>query len=124
MHPVTTPEELAEIADRLAPQTTIGLDTEFLRERTYHAQLCLLQLSWPGAAACVDPLAVTDLAALRATLTAPPAVKVLHASRQDLEVLLPAVGPIRPLFDTQIAAALAGESAQIGYGRAGPAPAR
>ncbi len=116
VHPVTTPEELAELADRLAPQTAIGLDTEFLRERTYHAQLCLLQLAWPGAAACVDPLAVTDLAALRATLSAPPAVKVVHASRQDLEVLLPAVGPVRPLFDTQTAAALTGESAQIGYG--------
>jgi ribonuclease D len=115
VHPVTTAEELAEIADRLAPQTVIGLDTEFLRERTYHAQLCLLQLAWTGAAVCVDPLAVTDLAALRATLSAPPALKVLHAARQDLEVLLPAVGPVRPLFDTQIAAALAGESAQIGY---------
>jgi len=115
VHPITTPEQLAEIADRLASQTVIGLDTEFLRERTYHAQLCLLQLAWTGAAVCVDPLAVTDLAPLRATLSAPPAVKILHASRQDLEVLLPALGLVRPLFDTQIAAALTGESAQIGY---------
>ena len=115
VHPVTTPEQLAGIAGRLASQALIGLDTEFLRERTYHAQLCLLQLAWSDGAACIDPLALTDLGALRGTLSAPPAVKVVHASRQDLEVLLPAVGPIRPLFDTQIAAALAGESAQIGY---------
>ena len=115
VHPVTTPEQLAGIAGRLASQALIGLDTEFLRERTYHAQLCLLQLAWSDGAACIDPLALTDLGALRGALSAPPAVKVVHASRQDLEVLLPAVGPIRPLFDTQIAAALAGESAQIGY---------
>ncbi len=115
MHPATTPAAVNDIAARLAEQPAIGLDTEFLRERTYHAQLCLLQISWAEGTACVDPLAVPDLAALRGALAAPPAVKVLHASRQDLEVLLPVVGPVRPLFDTQIAAALAGEPAQVGY---------
>ncbi len=115
LHPATTPLAVDEIAARLTTQAAIGLDTEFLRERTYHAQLCLLQISWPHGAACVDPLAVTDLGVLRSILAAPPTVKVLHASRQDLEVLLPAVGPVRPLFDTQLAAALAGEPAQIGY---------
>jgi ribonuclease D len=39
----------------------------------------------------------------------------MHAARQDLEVLLPAVGLVRPVFDTQIAAGLAGFPAQIGY---------
>ena len=44
------------------------------------------------------------------------AVKVMHAARQDLEVLLPAVGLVKPVFDTQIAAALAGHPSQVGYG--------
>ena len=114
MHPAATPDAVNAIAARLSAQPAIGLDTEFLRERTYHAQLCLLQLSWTDGAACVDPLAVPDLAGLR-TAIATPAVKVLHASRQDLEVLFPVVGAVRPLFDTQLAAALAGEPAQIGY---------
>jgi ribonuclease D len=43
-------------------------------------------------------------------------VKVMHASRQDIEVLFPAVGHVRPVFDTQQAAALTGLPAQIGYG--------
>src|SRR5690242_5833278 len=43
-------------------------------------------------------------------------VKVMHASRQDVEVLFPLAGLVRPVFDTQIAAALTGLPAQVGYG--------
>jgi ribonuclease D len=115
LHPAATPEAINDIAARLATQNAIGIDTEFLRERTYHAELCLVQLSWEDQSACVDPLARIDLSALATALTGARTVKVLHASRQDLEVLLPVVGLVRPIFDTQIAAALAGETAQIGY---------
>jgi len=48
-------------------------------------------------------------------LTGAATIKVMHAARQDLEVLLPAVGLVQPVFDTQIAAALAGFPAQVGY---------
>jgi ribonuclease D len=41
---------------------------------------------------------------------------VLHAARQDLEVLAPVSGRFAAVFDTQVAAALAGFAAQIGYG--------
>ena len=112
---VTTAPALAEICARLSAQARIGLDTEFLRERTYHARLCLVQLATPDEAACVDPLALTELAPLAALLAAPGALKVMHASRQDLEVLYPLAGLTRPVFDTQIAAALAGFPAQVGY---------
>ena len=57
-HVVTTTAELAELSARLATQARIGLDTEFLRERTYRAQLCLVQVSGSDTAACVDPLAL------------------------------------------------------------------
>jgi ribonuclease D len=112
---VTTAPALAAAAARLATQPRIGLDTEFLRERTYRAQLCLLQIAAPSEALCVDPLALTDLAPLDAVLTASSVLKVMHASRQDLEVLLPVVGLTRPVFDTQIAASLTGLPAQVGY---------
>lgn len=94
----------------------IALDTEFLRERTYRAELCLVQAATVEHAACIDPLALPDLAALSQPLTVASSVKVMHASRQDLEVLFPVVGAVRPVFDTQIAAALTGLPAQIGYG--------
>jgi ribonuclease D len=111
---ITSVPELEALGARLATQPRIGLDTEFLRERTYRAQLCLLQLSGAAEAACVDPLAL-DLAPLAALLGAARTVKVMHASRQDLEVLLPLTGLVQPVFDTQIAAALTGLPAQIGY---------
>ena len=116
--PVTTAPALAETCARLTAQPRIGLDTEFLRERTYHARLCLVQLASPDESACVDPLALNApnaLAPLAALLAAPGTVKVMHASRQDLEVLYPLAGLTRPVFDTQIAAALAGFPSQVGY---------
>ncbi len=115
-HPlVTTPAALAELAAHLETLEGVGLDTEFLRESTYRAQLCLIQVSAPSDAACIDPLALADLTALARVLTAATTIKVMHASRQDIEVLLPVAGLVRPVFDTQIAAALAGMPAQIGY---------
>jgi len=115
-HIVTTPAALCELAERLAATPAIALDTEFLRERTYRAELCLLQTATSEQAACVDPLALADLSPLAVPLCTATPVKVMHASRQDIEVLFPVVGQVRPVFDTQIAAALAGMPAQIGYG--------
>ncbi len=97
----------------------LALDTEFMREKTYRAELCLVQIADGANAVCIDPLALAqqgaDLAPLVPLLTTAGAVKVMHAARQDLEVMLPAVGLVQPVFDTQIAAALAGHPAQIGY---------
>jgi ribonuclease D len=114
-HIVTTPPELAGLIERVSAHPRLGLDTEFLRERTYRAQLCLVQLASPEEAACIDPLALADLAPLAAVLETPGVLKVMHASRQDLEVLLPLARCVRPLLDTQVAAALVGLPAQIGY---------
>jgi ribonuclease D len=67
--------------------------------------------------ALVDPLAGIDRAGLAALLTVPGQVKVLHAARQDVEVLLPVTTtPLAPVLDTQLAAALLGFAPQVGYG--------
>ena len=106
---------LEDLRGRLDGVPAIGLDTEFLRERTYRAELCLLQLTTPQGPVCVDPLALGELELLRGLLGTAGPLKVLHAARQDLEVLAPLVGAVGPLFDTQVAAALAGHPAQVGY---------
>ncbi|HTQ36410.1 MAG TPA: ribonuclease D [Steroidobacteraceae bacterium] len=113
--PLSDQPAVDALADRLATAPWIALDTEFLRERTYRPQLCLLQLATPDEALCVDPLADIRLEALRPALAGGTAPKILHAARQDLEVLWPVFGAIAPLFDTQVAAALTGLPAQIGY---------
>jgi ribonuclease D len=116
---VTTSAALAELGAHLQELAGVGLDTEFLRERTYRAQLCLVQVSASGDdlgdAACIDPLAIPDLAPLAGVLTAAGTLKVMHASRQDIEVLFPVAGLVRPVFDTQVAAALTGLPVQVGY---------
>jgi ribonuclease D len=112
---ISDPNTLAHLCRELEQYSSFGLDTEFLRERTYFAQLCLLQLSFGEQAVCIDTLALPDLSPLRATMASPRISKVLHAARQDLEVLAPATGPLLGLFDTQVAAALIGLPAQAGY---------
>jgi ribonuclease D len=107
---------LLDLAAELAAAPFIGLDTEFMRERTYRPQLCLLQLATPRRCECIDPLGDIDLSPLAAAVGSQGPVKIMHASRQDLEVLWPLFGPVAPLFDTQVAAGLAGMPAQIGYG--------
>jgi ribonuclease D len=109
-------DQLLQLSRELAQQREIGLDTEFMRERTYFARLCLLQISYGTQSVCVDTLALPDLSALRAVMSSRLITKVLHAARQDLEVLAPTTGTALTLFDTQVAAALIGLPAQIGYG--------
>jgi ribonuclease D len=109
-------DELASLARTLESQEAIGLDTEFLRERTFFPKLCLLQLSAAGQIWCVDTLKVGGLDALMPALTAPQSPKLIHAARQDLEALyLTAQRVVSPVFDTQIAAACTGMKPQVGY---------
>ena len=113
--PLTDDAAIARLAERLDGAEWIGLDTEFLRERTYRPQLCLLQIAVAADVHCVDPLAGAQLAPLSRAIAGASVVKVMHAARQDLEVLWPVFGRCESVFDTQIAAALTGMSAQIGY---------
>lgn len=103
-------EALARVVERVLAEPVYALDTEFHRERTYHARLALVQLGWPGGIALVDPLAV-DVAPLAAVLSGD-GVAVLHAAEQDLEVLRRVCGTVPGrLFDTQMAARFVGFTA-------------
>jgi ribonuclease D len=109
-------EQLAALARALESQTSIGVDTEFLRERTFFPKLCLLQLSAAGQVWLVDTLRVGSLEPLMPSLTAARSRKLIHAARQDLEaVYLTSKHVVSPVFDTQIAAACIGLKPQVGY---------
>lgn len=112
---VTEPSALAELIAELAESPWIALDTEFTRVRTYYARLGLVQIATREEIGCVDPLAL-EIEPLLDALYAPRALKILHAARQDLEVLYDRRGAVPgPLFDTQVAAALVGYPEQIAY---------
>ncbi len=115
---IETPEALARLCAALAKSEWIALDTEFMRERTYYARLCLVQVASADRIACIDPLALDNLSPLLELLFDPRITKVLHAAHQDLEVFFDLCGRVpAPVFDTQIAAALAGHGSQVGYAR-------
>ena len=108
IHPLITDSgTLATLVERLATHDFVAVDTEFMRESTYYPKLCLVQIASLEYCALVDPLALADLEPLWTFLTDRDRLKVLHAARQDLEVLAvraPHALPLSPIFDTQIAA--------------------
>lgn len=99
--------DLGRVIDTLRSEPEYGLDTEFVAERSYWPQLCLVQLSWPGGVALVDPLGC-DVAALAGVL-ATPSTMITHAGASDLPIIERACDA-RPqrLFDTQVAAGFVG----------------
>lgn len=94
----------------------VAVDTEFLREKTYSAKLCLVQLGIGDHQYCIDVLAIEDLTSLVELLEDPNVLKLLHAARQDMEVIYQTFGVLpKPIFDTQLAAAFCGQDMQIGH---------
>ncbi len=114
---VTSAEELAQLCERLRAEPFVTVDTEFMRERTYYPELCVVQLAGREEVAVVDAQAEgMDLAPLGELLADPAVVKVFHAARQDVEIFLLRFGAVpTPLFDTQVAAMVAGFGDQASY---------
>ena len=126
MRTILTTDDLAEFCARARRQPYVTVDTEFLRERTYYAQLCLVQVALPpassrdeegGEAVLIDPIeGDMDLAPLWDLMRDEGVVKVFHAARQDVEIFWHEGQAIpKPLFDTQVAAMVAGFGEQVGY---------
>jgi len=114
---VTDTNALRELITELRKADAVAVDTEFMREKTYFAKLCLIQLGTDDIAAIVDPLAIDDLSPLCDLLTDTSVVKIFHAGSQDMEIFYRLCGvAAAPIFDTQIAATLAGFQQQVGYG--------
>jgi ribonuclease D len=114
---IDTEAELAKFCQHISDTTWMTVDTEFLRERTYYAQLCLIQVATADSIACIDPLAINDLSPLLELIYQPDIAIVFHAARQDLELFYALRGSLPPnVFDTQIAATVLGYGDQIGYG--------
>ena len=118
IHPlITDTETLAAFCARLATADYIAVDTEFMRENTYWADLCLIQLASPDEAAAVDPKASgIDLAPMLDLLVAADVLKIFHAGGQDIEIIHNMTGKTpSPVFDTQVAAMALGMGEQVSY---------
>lgn len=120
---ITTPDELKALCLRLGSETFLTVDTEFMRERTYFPQLCLVQISGENEAAIIDALS-PDLKPKEAwapfweLMTNSSILKIFHAVRQDIEIFVNLAGIVPyPLFDTQVAALALGFQDQVSYAR-------
>ena len=114
---ISTAEALKALCGRLAAEEFVTVDTEFMRERTYWPELCVVQLAGEHEVAVIDAEAPDiDLSPLGQLLADRAVMKVFHAARQDIEIFVLRFGDVpRPLFDTQIAAMVAGFGEQVGY---------
>ncbi len=109
-------EELETFCAHLSDQVAIGLDTEFIGEESYEPQLELIQILAGNRTAILDVQVLPSLTPLHSILTDPRILKIVHAGRQDIELLHRQMGELpTPIFDTQLAAAMMGYGAQIGY---------
>ena len=114
---INTEAGLITFCQQISDTPWLAVDTEFLREKTYYAQLCLIQVATEDRIACIDPLAITDLTAILDLIYNPNITVVFHAARQDLELFYLLRGELpADVFDTQLAATVLGYGDQIGYG--------
>lgn len=117
IHLIETTPDLETFCQHLSTQTFITVDLEFLREKTYYAELCLIQVGTIEQAAIIDPMAKgLNMKSFFAILENSNIVKVFHSGRQDVEILYNLTGKIpASVFDTQIAAQVCGYGESASY---------
>ena len=114
---ITDSATLERFVAGLDGEPYVTVDTEFMRDRTYWPQLCLVQIGTSRDAVAIDALAEgIDLEPLYRLMADERILKVFHAPRQDLEIFHHLAGRLpRPLFDTQLAAMVLGYGDEVGY---------
>tara|TARA_Y100001960_G_scaffold305170_1_gene359060 strand:- start:5931 stop:7103 length:1173 start_codon:yes stop_codon:yes gene_type:complete len=116
---ITKQKQLRTYLESIKDEKILFIDTEFHREKTYYATLCLIQIATEDTLVAIDPLVNNlDLTAFIEFIKNPEITKVFHAGKQDLEIFfrLNQQEAIKNIFDTQIAALALGLGDQIGYG--------
>ncbi len=114
---ITDTKALAALCKALAHESFVTVDTEFMRETTYWPDLCLIQIAGAEVNGLIDPMAEgIDLKPFFALMNNEKVLKVFHAARQDVEIMVHLAGTVpHPIFDTQIAAMVCGFGDQVSY---------
>lgn len=118
IHPlINDTKTLADFCAHLEAADYVAVDTEFMRENNYWADLCLVQIASPHEAAAIDPKAEgLDLSPMLRLLVESDVLKIFHAGSQDIEIIHNMTGKTpSPVFDTQIAAMALGMGEQVSY---------
>lgn len=115
---IRTSAELDDLCQQAREAGRLGLDTEFLWERTYSPLLCLAQINVEDRVYIADPLDGVDLAPIASLISDPNVEVIMHAPHADLVAFAMRhdADPVNT-FDTQLAAGFAGYSAGLAYER-------
>ncbi len=115
---VTSASDVAKVVDEATSRGSFGIDTEFMREKTYRARLCLIQISTREGIYLIDPLKDVDLTPVADLIADPEVDTVVHAGRQDFEIFYERFDAVPArVYDIQLAAGFAGYGASLPYGR-------
>jgi ribonuclease D len=116
---ITDDQALNSLCNQLQQCKWLAVDTEFMRQDTFFAQLAMVQIATPTLDVyLIDPLSINNLNSLWSLLANQAVLKVFHAARQDLEVLFQQADRMpSPIFDTQLAGVFLGLGDQAGYAR-------
>ena len=118
---IDTTQDLEAFCLKASYYPYVTIDTEFMRDKTYYAKLCLIQIAYPekdeNSYALIDPLAEKiSLQPFFDLLASESVIKVFHSGRQDLEIFFNKTGVLpKPIFDTQVAAMVCGFGDQVAY---------
>ena len=110
-------QDLQNLCQKLSNEKFVCIDLEFLRQHTYFAKLCLIQIASTSDEAIIDPLVDgINLQPFFDLMQNRQVIKVFHSGRQDIEIIYNLTSQIpTPLFDTQIAAMVAGYGESVSY---------
>lgn len=111
-------KSLIKACKLIRKQSVIYIDTEFLRDKTYWPVLCLIQIKTARKIFAIDTLSPKKMnfSCLREILEEKKIIKVMHACKQDLEVLMLKFDVfVQPIFDTQLAYYQLTKQDNIGY---------
>jgi len=113
---IDSDEKLSQCCQALSSSGVLGFDSEFVRTDTYFPKPGLFQLDNGAQTFLVDPLGISGWQEFSALLNAPDTTLIIHSSSEDLGLLRTSLNvlPTR-LFDTQRAAAFAGDGYSLSY---------
>ncbi|MGB0409390.1 MAG: ribonuclease D [Opitutales bacterium] len=117
---ITTTEALADAVHRAREAGAVGVDTEFIWDRTFYPTLGIVQIGYPdGDAVLIDALEMEDWSPMAELMSDPDTVKILHDAQQDLNIIHRACGGLpRNIFDTQRSSGFIGLSSTVSLSEA------
>jgi ribonuclease D len=111
---IASEQKLKELVSKARQATAVGIDTEFVWERTFYSQLGLIQLAIGQDCYLIDPVAIKDLSQLGELISDPSVTKILHDAQQDLTILKAATGAVpKNIYDTRLAYGFCSDSSTL-----------